>query len=444
MDDLQLSFRVSVADSKLGELLIDVLPIVASVGYAVDISHCIYLCGTTWRKGVTCDDGSLDRKGFLGATNDMMVCSLERQCKNLLGYSATEARAMRRIQPNRRDNTTQLIRATYRDDYLRARTLVALGAPLNLKNGDKETALMIASYNGNKDIVRMLLDCNANIDIVGGISDCSTALIFAFYGRHYDIVNLLLDYGASINNTFTEKDYRTVLMMAIEQGNKKIVSRLLEYGANVNFISSYDEEDDNIMRSSALMLASKHNHIEIVKLLLAYGADIDAVRTDGYTALMIVVLDGNENMTRLLLDYGASVNRRCYKDGLNALMIASKQGNKRIVSRLLEYDARDISKPYKTWKYEHGINIPYNKWRTYDGSTALILAIEYDHVEIVKLLLEYGSNVNAFRINGKTLLDMLIYFKMDNMVSILQNHLMDRSYPATIDGLREFEHLVTE
>jgi hypothetical protein len=61
-------FHGPAADSALGEALIDVIGIVAAIGFAADASQCVQLCGTTFRAG--------DR----GATNDMLVQSLRLQC----------------------------------------------------------------------------------------------------------------------------------------------------------------------------------------------------------------------------------------------------------------------------------------------------------------------------------------------------------------------------
>ena len=61
-----LPFRGPAADSVLGERLIDVIGIVAAMGFAAEVSHCLYLCGDLWREG--------DK----GATNDMIARSLER------------------------------------------------------------------------------------------------------------------------------------------------------------------------------------------------------------------------------------------------------------------------------------------------------------------------------------------------------------------------------
>ena len=92
-------FRGPAADSALGEALLDALPLVFALGYAADASRCRALCGMTWRTG--------DR----GATNDMIVQSLRRQC------GEREVRAAKRegfLHPRRGyaiGGSTQLIRA---------------------------------------------------------------------------------------------------------------------------------------------------------------------------------------------------------------------------------------------------------------------------------------------------------------------------------------------
>ena len=68
-------FNGPTANSAFGEAFLDVIDIVAAVGFAADASQCVQLCGLTYRAG--------DR----GATNDMLVQSLRLQC------GAREARA---------------------------------------------------------------------------------------------------------------------------------------------------------------------------------------------------------------------------------------------------------------------------------------------------------------------------------------------------------------
>ena len=183
-------FAGPAADLRLGELLLDVLPIAAAVGFAADVSQCVQLCGVTWRRG--------DR----GATNDMLVQSLRLQC------GASEARAARRedfaiLTPDMqhmREATTQLIRAAILNNLPRALQLIQLGAPLDVV---EETwgysALHLASWLGHEHVAKALLDGKyegrgATIDLrsVSGM----TALMRASSRGHEAVVRLLLSRGA--------------------------------------------------------------------------------------------------------------------------------------------------------------------------------------------------------------------------------------------------------
>ena len=73
------SFRGAAADSRLGELVLDVLPLACAVGFGLDLHHARYICGLTLREGVRRADGSLDRAGFLGGAADMIASAARVQ-----------------------------------------------------------------------------------------------------------------------------------------------------------------------------------------------------------------------------------------------------------------------------------------------------------------------------------------------------------------------------
>jgi len=111
------------------------------MGFACEVSHCLYLCGETWRKG--------DK----GATNDMIVRSMEKQ-----GWAALLRVA--RAAPIRRFwsvGATQLMRATINNDLPRVLQLVQLGAPLD-SSADDKSALHWACQNGRERIAKALLE----------------------------------------------------------------------------------------------------------------------------------------------------------------------------------------------------------------------------------------------------------------------------------------------
>jgi len=212
-------FHGPAADSALGEALLDSIGIVAAVGFAADVSHCVQLCGVTFRAG--------DR----GAANDMLVQSLRLQC------GAREARAAGREQyigpmPYgmliKLDATTQLIRAVMLNNLPRVLQLIQLGAPLEL--GDTwfcSAALDWAASLGHEHIVKALLDGKyegrgAVVD--GRNKQGTTPLMSACMWGQEAAVRLLILRGAKQELQDNEGD--TVLHIAVDRGHTGIVELL--------------------------------------------------------------------------------------------------------------------------------------------------------------------------------------------------------------------------
>ena len=213
-------FRGPAADSRLGELLLDVLPLACAVGHALDLRHARWLCGTTLREGVRRADGSLDRAGFLGGTADMI-----RSAGRLQGLDAMRAEG-------RKGSVTQLTRAAYMGDEKRVRELMAAGAKLDLVDGVGWSALLDASRNGHARIAKLLLDgkyegkgADINLQTSNG---GSTALIRASYDGHEAVVRLLLERGADVTLRYLS---RTALYWARDGNHAAVVALLEAHGA---------------------------------------------------------------------------------------------------------------------------------------------------------------------------------------------------------------------
>jgi hypothetical protein len=182
-------FRGPAADSVLGERLLDVLPIVAAMGFAAEVAHCLYLCGETFRRG--------DR----GATNDMLVRSLERQC----GARAARAAAREDFvtgEGNMVRGSTQLMRAAMLNNLPRVLQLVQLGAPLELTDEDTgRSALRWACRLGHEHVARALLDGKfegrggAGVDARRSSHEWTPLMEASCFGRE-GAVRLLLARGA--------------------------------------------------------------------------------------------------------------------------------------------------------------------------------------------------------------------------------------------------------
>ena len=217
-------FRGPAADSRLGELLLDVLPLACAVGNGLDLHHARYICGLTLREGVRRADGSLDRAGFLGGAADMIKSAARIQAPWL-----AEAHAKGREE----GGVTQLMRAAWEGNEQRVRELLAAGAPLDLvDSGYGWSALRLASAPNHVRIVKLLLDGK-------------------YEGK-----------GAGIN--LQSNDGRTPLQDACVMGEEAVVRLLLERGANVTMRMSDG--------STALSFARLNKRASIVALLEAHGA----------------------------------------------------------------------------------------------------------------------------------------------------------------------------
>jgi ankyrin repeat protein len=141
-----------------------------------------------------------------------------------------------------------------------------------------------------------------------------------------------------------------------------------------------------------LIEAIENGNLKAAQSALKNGADANTRerRIPYRKALMMVAAEGKEDLAILLLEYGADVNA-IDADGHTALMEAANFEHLNVVKFLVE----------------HGANV--NAAATlggYTGYTALIYASERGHVNVVKYLIKHGANINAKKKNGDTALSL--------------------------------------
>jgi ankyrin repeat protein len=230
--------------------------------------------------------------------------------------------------------------------------ILAHGGNVNAVDGNKTTALHIASQQGNKDVVALLLDKGAQVNAEDKNFD--TPLSFAVHSKSIDTIQLLLEHGA-------KPDWRadtvgfTPLFMAVWEGNTDIAARLLKHttdqnqitaslffttdrnleitklllarGANVNITGGYNATplDFALLRGCGdayVGIWSKRPQdvkdspctptavIQTVTLLLEHGAKVDMPETNGVYPLMRAAQTGNLDLVKLLIEHGADINVR--------------------------------------------------------------------------------------------------------------------------------------
>lgn len=170
---------------------------------------------------------------------------------------------------------------------------------------------------------------------------------------------------------------------------------------------------------TALSLAIGNGSPAMVKLLLDAGADANALETTGETLLMSAAAVGVTATVATLLEHGASVDTRDATYDQTALMLASREGHADTVKLLLDNgaDPNAATAIGETPKFVaansvpgfgFGIGIirggvPKDRGRrepTPGGMTPLHYAARHNHVDVAKLLLDAGANLNAKEANG--------------------------------------------
>ncbi|CAH8636662.1 unnamed protein product, partial [Heterobilharzia americana] len=230
-----------------------------------------------------------------------------------------------------------------------------------------ETALTLACSGGFVDLVRLLLERGADKEHRDKKSH--TPLHTAVCANQRAVVALLLDCGADIEAQ-VDRTKDTALSIACSHGKLEIVEELLNRGAN--------KEHRNISDYTPLSLAASGGYVEVIQLLLRHGAEINS-RTGsklGISPLMLASMNGHTAAVRLLLEHGSDINAHIETNRNTALTLACFQGRFEVVQLLVERKAN----------IEH---------RAKTGLTPLMEAASGDYVEVGRILLDHGADVNA-------------------------------------------------
>lgn len=230
-----------------------------------------------------------------------------------------------------------------------------------------DTALTFACNGGHAELAELLINRGANIEHRD--KKGLTPLALAASGGFDKVVKILLNHKAQIEAQ-SERTKDTPLSLACSGGRQEVAEILLEHNAN--------KEHRNVSDYTPLSLAASGGYVNIIKLLLHFGAEINS-RTGsklGISPLMLAAMNGHTAAVKLLLDKGSDINAQIETNRNTALTLACFQGRHEVVSLLLDRKAN----------IEH---------RAKTGLTPLMEAASGGYIEVGRVLLEKGADVNA-------------------------------------------------
>jgi ankyrin repeat protein len=265
--------------------------------------------------------------------------------------------------------------------------LLRAGAPVNAVYGEGETALMLASRSGSVESVKLLLEAGADANVAEKFRG-QTALMLAAAENHGPVVKALLAAGAQPNTRTAEYTFQK-----LTGGAGGII---------------HDRAQGGI---TALMLAARQGSLEAGAALIGGGADINAEEPQyGFTALQTAIFNGHYAFAKLLVEKGANVN-----DG-SLYIVTEMRNLAKYTNRPNPPDSQngvshlDITKllldkganPNATYDKTVPPRQAQGNINVAPGSTALYRAVRAVDLASVKLLVDAGANPSLAIKDGST------------------------------------------
>ncbi|XP_026219826.1 ankyrin repeat and SAM domain-containing protein 6 isoform X2 [Anabas testudineus] len=274
--------------------------------------------------------------------------------------------------------------------------------------GDYETARGILEPGAPKESGRQSRlrseagsECNA-ADMLSLVPvDCTdeegnTALQFASASGHESLVRFLLRKGASVDS---RNNYGwTPLMQAARFGHLTVAHILLENGAEIN--------GRNRLGASVLTMAARGGHTHVVKLLLESGAYVDDY--DHLAVSADPVSNGNNNNSCSATGFGGSEGCSAGGGGrefmdITALIVASQHAHEANVRLLLEWGS-DVNFSQKT-----------------TGWGPLMAATLSGKVVVAQQLVEHGADPDRVNVLSKTAFELAMQLRQRDIKGYLDS-----------------------
>ncbi|CAH0581126.1 unnamed protein product [Chrysodeixis includens] len=272
-------------------------------------------------------------------------------------------------------------------------TLVLLledgGDPLR-KTKTGETPLHMACRSCKPDVVRHLIEFvkdhkgeSVAITYIDAIDeDGASALHFAckitkeevkIPTADRQVVKCLIENGADVK-LITKHNYETAFHFCAIAGNNDVMTEMIAHISAADVSRALNKQ--NSIGWTPLLIACHRGHMELVSTLLSNHARVDVFDTEGRSALHLAAEHGFLQVCDALLTNKAFINSKA-RNGRTALHLAAMNGYAHLVKFLIR---------------DHNAMIDV---LTLKKQTPLHLAAASGQIEVCKLLLELGANIDA-------------------------------------------------
>jgi ankyrin repeat protein len=334
-----------------------------------------------------------------------------------------------------------------------ANLLIEYGADISGSYQDGTNILMIASRKNMLDLIEKIVEKKV-LDINSKDKRGLTALTIALNEKNLKAALLLTHLGALPTNLLEatiisdlesikkfvdskadleirDSSGNTPLILAFLNSNYEAASYLLKNKSNVNV-------QNNNGLYPALISAMKSDN-SMLYLALEYNADVLIKDINGLTPLSYTVFFDNYDMIGQILKYNKSAGNIADQNGCTPLTFAVVKPDRKIAVRLFDLGVHlntkesrsilssvigvgDIEVAEKLIKKGARVNFKNTRW-----IPPLLMAINRDNLEIVKLIISSGANLDTKDGNGNTTLDYAKkYAGKELMRFLLKNNVLNK------------------
>ncbi|OPY13690.1 MAG: Phosphocholine transferase AnkX [Syntrophus sp. PtaB.Bin138] len=276
----------------------------------------------------------------------------------------------------------EMFNAVLSDNKEKVGQLLALGAPVNSRYENQNTALHWAAGAGTTDVARLLIEKGADVNARN--KNGWTPLHVAAAGGFYFVGH-----------------YRTALWK-IESDNGKLGNEIRSRGAELSMRSERAGRMGDVSPLKDIMEPG-NQYFRMAELLIGRGADVNARSKANLAPLDLALLYGDTKIASLLIEKGADVNINGEANLSMAICTGRTGVAAEMIRRGVKFDPQKMQTPLQIaaghgWKeiavllIVNGVNVNGGKeeWE----KSPLHWAARTGRTDMAVLLVEKGADVN--------------------------------------------------